>query len=115
MERPRLDFPDHRPFSMPAAGLVRTPSLGVAVGQRFPPSRDDFSLLKQLAARVGSSFRSRLVVADFIRDRAGKWWFLEAGPGSAAGTAHEVVFKFVSESVRGGEPNCLGNAVGGQL
>jgi hypothetical protein len=36
--------------------------------------------------------RQRLVAADFARGRDGRWWFIEAGPGSCAGTAHEAVF-----------------------
>jgi len=81
----------------------------------FPPSADDLSRLTELAERIGSAFQARLIVADFVRDREGKWWFLEAGPGAAAGTAHEAVFKFVAESLRGGEAICLENAVGGRL
>jgi hypothetical protein len=81
----------------------------------FPPSADDLRLLTELAEKVGSSFRSRLIAADFVRDRKGKWWFLEAGPGSAAGTAHEAVFKFVAEWIRGGNALLASDAVGGQL
>lgn len=81
----------------------------------FPPSADDLSLLTELADKVGSAFQSRLAVADFVRDRWGKWWFLEAGPGSAAGTAHEALFKFVAELLRGGNGSLKNDAVGGQL
>jgi hypothetical protein len=36
----------------------------------FPPSADDLRLLTELAEIVGSAFRSPLIVADFVRDRA---------------------------------------------
>jgi hypothetical protein len=81
----------------------------------FPPSSNDLTMLAEMAARIGSAFRSRLIVTDFIRDRNGKWWFLEAGPGSAAGTAHEAVFKFVAERLRGSIGLLDGDTVGGPL
>jgi hypothetical protein len=55
----------------------------------FPPSKKDLMFLTELAAKVAAPFRSRLIVADFVRDRSGHWHFLEAGPGAAAGTAHQ--------------------------
>lgn len=55
------------------------------------------------------------MVADFVRDRQGSWWFLEAGPGTAAGTAHEAVFKFVADQLRGGNTPLVGDMVGGPL
>jgi hypothetical protein len=81
----------------------------------FPPSTEDFTELRSLAGQVGSAFRSRLVVADFARGREGGWWFIEAGPGSCAGTAHEAVFKAVARRLRGEEPTLRGEAVGGPL
>ena len=60
-----------------------------------------FPTLRQLAGTVGSAFRSRLVVADFARGQDGRWWFIEAGPGSCAGTGHEAVFKAVARRLRG--------------
>jgi hypothetical protein len=81
----------------------------------FPPSDADLQLLKEMAAGIGAAFQARLIAADFVRDRAGKWWFLEAGPGAAAGTAHEAVFKFVADRIRGGNASLADDAVGGQL
>ncbi len=81
----------------------------------FPPSAVDLRLLADMAAGIGSAFQSRLIVADFVRDRQGSWWFLEAGPGAAAGTAHEHVFKFVADQIRGGYTPLVGDAVGGQF
>jgi ATP-grasp domain, R2K clade family 3 len=81
----------------------------------FPPSPADLAELRRLTGEVGSAFRSRLVVADFARGLDGRWWFIEAGPGSCAGTAHEAVFKAVARRLRGEEPEVKGNAVGGLL
>ncbi|MBS0202230.1 MAG: hypothetical protein JSS49_04965 [Planctomycetes bacterium] len=81
----------------------------------FPPSDSDLTLLKELSTRIGSAFCSRLIVADFVRDRQGNWWFLEAGPGAAAGTAHEAVFRFVAERLSGRNVCLAGNSVGGPL
>jgi hypothetical protein len=81
----------------------------------FPPSSDDVATLRRLAGGVGSAFRSRLVVADFARGVDGRWWFIEAGPGSCAGTAHEGVFKAVARRLRGEEVELQGDAVGGLL
>lgn len=81
----------------------------------FPPKSKDLSLLADMAAQIGSAFTSRLISADFIRDRRGKWYFLEAGPGAASGTAHEAVFKFVSDKLRAGQTKLCENAVGGPL
>ena len=76
---------------------------------------DDLTTLRELASKVGSAFNSRLVVADFARGLDGRWWFIEAGPGSCAGTGHEAVFKAVAQRLRGEEPALRGDAVGGPL
>jgi len=81
----------------------------------FPPARDDLLLLAGLAADIATAFKSRLIVADFIRDRRGNWYFLEAGPGAVAGTAHEPVFKYVVERVRGNPSSLIPDVVGGLL
>jgi hypothetical protein len=81
----------------------------------FPLSAEDVGTLRHLAGQVGSAFRSRLVVADFARGVDGRWWFIEAGPGSCAGTGHEAVFKAVARRLRGEEPELPGDAVGGRL
>jgi len=81
----------------------------------FPPKKDDLRILSELSEKIGASFSSRLVVADFIRDREKKWWFVEAGPGSAAGTAHEAVFKYVANRLRGEVGEAFSDEVGGVL
>jgi hypothetical protein len=81
----------------------------------FPLSAGDRATLARLAGQVTSAFRSRLVVADFACGLDGRWWFIEAGPGSCAGTGHEVVFKAVSRRLRGEEPGLEGDPVGGPL
>jgi hypothetical protein len=67
----------------------------------FPPTPDELSDLRRLATLVGGAFRSRLVAADFAQLKSGGWAFIEAGPGSCAGTTHEAVFKGVADCLRG--------------
>jgi hypothetical protein len=81
----------------------------------FPPSASDLTMVRRLSGEVGSAFRSRLVVADFARGVDGRWWFIEAGPGSCAGTGHEGVFKAVARRLRGEEAELRSDAVGGPL
>jgi hypothetical protein len=84
--------------------------------QGLPPSADDLTVLRRLSAEVGSAFCSRLVVADFARGLDGQWWFIEAGPGSCAGTDHEGVFKAVASKLRGEDVAVTGgDRVGGLL
>ncbi|OWK40248.1 ATP-grasp domain-containing protein [Fimbriiglobus ruber] len=79
----------------------------------FPPSRADLRKLRKLALQVAGAFRSRFAVADFARLIIGGWVFIEAGPGSCAGTAHEGVFKAVAARLRGDRVNIIADAVGG--
>lgn len=79
----------------------------------FPPSAQDLETVAAMARLVGSVFRSRLVAADFARGVDGKWWFIEAGPGSCAGTGHEAVFKAVARRLRGDLSSFEGDMVGG--
>lgn len=81
----------------------------------FPPTTNDLTVLRRQAAAVASAFRSRLVAADFARGRNGTWWWIEAGPGSCAGTAHERVFKAVASQLKGERTEFAGDAVGGLL
>lgn len=81
----------------------------------FPPSQDDLRDLARLGGDVGRAFASRLVVADFARAKDGRWWFIEAGPGSCAGTAHEGVFKHVASALVGLAKLLPGDEVGGPL
>jgi len=81
----------------------------------FPPSAIDLAAFRRLAGDVASVFGSRLVVADFARGVDGRWWFIEAGPGSCAGTGHEAVFKAVARRLQGEEPELHGDALGGLL
>ena len=83
--------------------------------QGFPPQPGDLRTIRLLAGQVGETFRSRLVVADFARGVDGRWWFIEAGPGSCAGTGHEAVFKAVARKLRGEETALAESAVGGRL
>jgi hypothetical protein len=69
----------------------------------FPLNEQDLQQLAALSRQVGSAFASRCVVADFARETNGSWLFIEAGPGSCAGTAHEGVFKAVAARLRGDE------------
>jgi hypothetical protein len=78
-----------------------------------PLSRDDLTTLRRLAGDVARVFRSRLVVADFARGVDPIWWFIEAGPGSCAGTGHEAVFKAVARDLRGENSGFVGDEVGG--
>jgi hypothetical protein len=87
----------------------------VARPKGFPPSAADLATLRQQAGEVASAFRSRLVVADFARGLDGRWWFIEPGPGSCAGTDHEAVFKAVARRLRGEEAKLEGDEVGGLL
>jgi hypothetical protein len=81
----------------------------------FPPKVADLARLAHLAERVGSAFRSRCVVADFAKLVAGDWSFLEAGPGSCAGTAHEAVFKAVASRLQGIQRALPVDEVGGPI
>jgi hypothetical protein len=81
----------------------------------FPLAENDLRILSQLARKIGSAFRSRLVVADFARGLDGHWWFIEGGPGSSAGTDHEHIFKAVAGRLRGEKSHFKGDRVGGLL
>jgi hypothetical protein len=81
----------------------------------FPPQPSDLKTISAMAAQVGKAFRSRLVVADFAPDGEGKWWFIEAGPGSCAGTEHEAVFKAVARRLLGEWPELHADRTGGPL
>jgi hypothetical protein len=81
----------------------------------FPPSPTDLATLRGLAEKVASAFRSRLLAADFARGKDGRWYFIEAGPGSCAGTDHEAVFKAVAGWLRADEPLLQPDRVGGPL
>jgi hypothetical protein len=87
----------------------------VAKPKGFPPSAADLAVLRRQAAAAGSAFQSRLIAADFARGRDGTWWWIEAGPGSCAGTTHERVFKCVASRLRGEPMAFAGDAVGGLL
>jgi hypothetical protein len=79
----------------------------------FPPSDDELHVVAGMAREIGRAFRSRLVAADFARQKSGNWVFVEAGPGSCAGTAHEAVFKAVASRLRGEDAAFRSDAVGG--
>ena len=104
----RVWIVDHAPFawSFHYLNVVSAPC-------GFPPSDADLQILAGMAREVGSTFPSRLVAADFARQKSGEWIFIEAGPGSCAGTAHEAVFKAVASRLRGEELPLRSDAVGG--
>jgi hypothetical protein len=106
----RVWIVDHRPAAWSFHYLHVVPA-----PEGFPPRPSDLSMISGWAAQIGSVFKSRLICADFIRDRKGHWHFLEAGPGAVCGTAHESVFKFVAKSLRGDAAVVEGDAVGGPL
>lgn len=104
----RVWIVDGRPFAWSFHYLQ---ALSTPAG--FPPKREDLDLLWRYASDVAAAFRSRGVVADFARLRKGGWIFIEAGPISAAGTAHEGVFRAVARKLAGGSPEPVADAVGG--
>jgi ATP-grasp domain, R2K clade family 3 len=81
----------------------------------FPLSDNDRAELRRLGGAVGSAFSSRLVAADFARGQDGRWWFIEAGPGSCAGTGHEEVFKAVARRLRREEVVLQSGELGGPV
>jgi hypothetical protein len=81
----------------------------------FPPKDTELTWLAEMATRIGSAFSAHVIVADFVRDRKGKWHFLEAGTGSAAGTAHKAVFDLVAQTILGTGSRFSGDSVGGPL
>jgi len=83
--------------------------------EEFPPSSADLRTIAQLARQIAVPFSSRLVAADFVRDRSGGWYFLEAGPGACSGTAHKMVFKAVASRLVGRGIGLPPDAVGGLL
>ncbi len=87
----------------------------VAKPKGFPLSGEDLATLASKARQVGLAFRSRLVAADFARGVDGRWWFIEAGLGSCAGTDHEAVFKAVARRLEGEIAAPVADRVGGPL
>jgi hypothetical protein len=85
----------------------------VSAPRGFPPSDADLRTIAGMAREVGRAFHSRLVAADFARQKSGDWLFIEAGPGSCAGTAHETVFKAVASRLGGVDLPPRSDAVGG--
>ncbi len=81
----------------------------------FPPSDADQRIIAGYARQMAKPFNSRLIAFDFVLDVAGKWQFLEAGPGACSGTAHEAVFKAVASRLAGNSGNFSNDAVGGLL
>lgn len=81
--------------------------------QGFPPSVADLDQIAEYAQHIAAPFSSRLIAADFVRDTAGKWHFLEAGPGACSGTSHEYVFKSVASKLIGRDVYFVPDKVGG--
>ena len=72
-------------WSFHHGGLIANP-----VG--IPPAEADLRLLYGMATQVAAAFTSLSVVADFARTKAGAWTFIEAGPGSCAGTSDATAY-----------------------
>lgn len=87
----------------------------LACPRGFPPASEELASLRTVARAVAAPFRSRLIAADFARLRHGGWSFIEAGPGSCAGTDHERVFKAVASRCCGRAFDFDADAVGGLL
>jgi hypothetical protein len=67
---------------------------------------------------VDAPARSDMTYPLFLRTPAsvnGAWWFIEAGPGSCAGTAHEAVFTHVALRLLGQPTSLDEDEVGGLL
>lgn len=79
----------------------------------FPPTSAELAHIRDIAARIGSAFNSRLVAVDVAKTVAGEWVFIEAGPGSCAGTSHEMVFKAVASRLIDQNWEFTGDTVGG--
>lgn len=79
----------------------------------FPPSAAEIEQIDEIASSAATAFRSRLVAVDVAKTTRGDWVFIEAGPGSCAGTAHEQVFKAVASWLIGQWWEFAGDAVGG--
>jgi hypothetical protein len=79
----------------------------------FPPTPKDLSSLRDFASELARAFRARGVVADFAKLRSGGWILIEAGPVSAAGTAHEGVFCAVARKLAEGTRSSVSDPVGG--
>lgn len=81
----------------------------------FPISARDACELTELASRVSFVFQSRFIVCDFAKRTDGSWVFLETGPGSAAGTGHEHVFKAVASALLSRDYPLVNERCGGRL
>ena len=92
-----------------------TGSLMRASNTTAKPNRLDPRCCEQLSGKTVFRVMMPIIAVDFVRDTGGKWHFLEAGPGAAAGTAHEGVFKYVACRLIGEERDLDGDDVGGRL
>ena len=81
----------------------------------MPPPKAELSQVAAYAREVGTVFSSRLVVADFGKMTSGQWCFIEAGPGSCAGTANESAFKAVAQALLGRDADLKESPIGGPL
>ena len=57
----------------------------------------------------------KTINVGLVCPKDGRWIFIEAGPGSCAGTGHEAVFKAVARRLLGEEFSLVPDAVGGGL
>jgi hypothetical protein len=106
----RVWIVDHVPFAWSFHYLHAVPN-----PKTFPPSLADLMCIAEYAKRIAMPFTSRLIAADFVRNKNGSWYFLEAGPGACSGTAHESVFKAVASKLVGRAFDLRSDKVGGLL
>jgi hypothetical protein len=106
----RVWIVDHEPFawSFHYLNVLKKP-------RGFPPGEAELATIADYARQVAAPFSSRLIGADFVKDRSGEWHFLEAGPGACCGTAHETVFKAVAGKLTGKDTTLVADGVGGLL
>jgi len=81
----------------------------------LPPSDSELVEIAKAASKIAKPFTSRLIAADFAKDRSGQWHFIEASPGACSGIAHEGVFKAIGRRVVGQPHSVVQDKVGGLL
>jgi len=81
----------------------------------FPPSDSELDEIAKAASKIAKPFTSRLIAADFAKDRSGQWHFIEASPGACSGIAHEGVFKAIAKRLAGQPHPVIRDKVGGLL
>jgi hypothetical protein len=73
----------------------------------------EWAILRRASERAAVCFGSRLLVMDFARLEGAGWILYEAGPGSAALSRHEEVFKSVGNALVGRRTQFREDLLGG--